>query len=85
MQWCALTITGMSLQYLIFSNGTLTDTLITLAMAAFMWLFAKLTSFAMKMPPSAFKFLNTRRKRIIAAVISFAMGFLIGFNVPPVT
>ena len=80
LRWAALFIAGGSLQFLIFQNASVSDTLMTLGMSVVMWLFAKLITFAFRLPH--FRVLNTRKKRIIAAIISLAMGFVLPMTTP---
>lgn len=52
------------------------ETLGTLGFGLFVWFLGKGINALMQFP-FTFKFLDTRKKRIIAAIISVAMGFLL--------
>ncbi len=75
MQWCALYLTGGSTFFLLFRGSSFTESLAGYGMAAFMWLIGKGINWMLGNPRPP-KFLNTRNKRIIAAVASFLLGFL---------
>lgn len=75
MQWCALYLTGGSTFFFLFRGASIIETLGVYGMAAFMWLIGKGIQWMLGNPRPP-KFLDTRNKRIIAAVASFLLGFL---------
>lgn len=74
-RWLALFLAGSSLGYLLFKGGALSDTLLTVGFALLVWLMAKGIS-ALMGNSVQLKFLDTKQKRVIAAVASFAMGVI---------
>lgn len=75
-QWLALFLAGGSLSFLMFHGASIGETLGTLGFGLFVWFLGKGINALMQFP-FTFKFLDTRKKRIIAAIISVAMGFLL--------
>ena len=74
MRWCALYLVGGQVAFWFNGVSPLGDGLITLGMAGFMWLIGMGLDFMLQ-HPSHPKFLNTKKKRIIAAAASFLLGF----------
>jgi len=75
-QWLALYVAGGSLGFFLVMGSPISDMLIDMVFALFVWLLAKGIS-AMFRIPVTFKFLNTRAKKILAAIIIFVSGFIL--------
>ena len=79
-RWLALFLAGGSLGFLFFHGASIGETLGTLGFALFVWLLAKGINCIMGIPLQL-KFIDTKKKRIIAAVASFVMGILFAMGV----
>ena len=77
-RFSSLFMAGGGLHFWLFKGDKFSNMLITLGMALFMWGIAKLISFVLKINNP--RFLNTRAKRIIAAVICILLGLLLPFD-----
>lgn len=74
-RWLALFLAGSSVAYGLLLGGSVGEMLPSLGFSLFVWLLAKGMDAIMN-NASQVKFLDTKQKRIIAAVASFAMGVI---------
>ena len=74
-RWTALYMAGGQICSLMCGRSSIGDTLLLFAVMAVMWLLAKLYDFMLGHPQPP-KFLNTRTKQIIAAAVTFCLGFI---------
>ena len=76
-QGLAFFIAGGTLSSILIMETPISDILLSLLFALFVWLLGKGLSALLGGVPSTFKCLNTRKKRIVAAIIIFIVGFIL--------
>ena len=78
-RFLALFVAGASLSCFLFHGSGIGETAGTLGFALFVWLLGAGIDALLKIP-FTLKFLNTRKKRIIATIICFVLGFVFPFS-----
>ena len=72
----ALFLAGSTVSYWLMQNAPVSEVLLSLGFALFVWLLAKGFHAIMGAAVPQLKFLNARQKRILAAVVCVAIGFV---------